>query len=102
MNKQKMHKPTIIIVDNIKDRCLREEAALDKAIKDKGIYALGMSNYGDGYIARTGISEEKLPYIEVDSLHFFPPHPNEELTYERLCRFLEMLVTGNVIRLTTD
>lgn len=94
----KAFEPTIIILDSVSDRCLREEAALDKAIEEKDIYACGMSNYGQSYIARSGVPQEKLPCIEIETLYFYPPRPNEELTYEMLCRFLDMMVAEKILR----
>ena len=102
MKKKRSLKPTIIILDNVKDRCLREEAALDKIIRDKGIYALGISNYGEGYISRSGIEVEKLPCIQVDTNYYFPPVPNEELTYEKLDRFMDMMLANGSLKSIAD
>lgn len=99
---KKKHKPAIIIVDHVKDRCLRQEAALDSAIEEKRIYAAGLSNFGEGYIHRTGVPEEKHPFIEIDSLNFFPPYPNQEMTYEHLCKFLDMLLSKGMLQLIDD
>lgn len=95
-------KPTINILDRVKERCLRQEVALDRAIEDKGVYAHGLSNYGGGYIARTGLSDEKLPCIEIGEMFFFPKHPNEEISYEKMCGFLDMLIAKGIIQLDSQ
>lgn len=92
------HKPVIIILDDDKERCLREEAALEKAVEDRGIYAVGISNYGKGHISRSGVDEAKLPCIEIEGLYYYPPRPQEELTYERLCRFLDTLAHKGILQ----
>ena len=100
MKKKVPLKPTIIILDNVKDRCLREEAALDKVIRNKGIHAFGASNYGEGYISRSGIPIEKLPCIQMDTNYYFPPSPNMELTYEKLDRFMDIMLANGSLKLT--
>ncbi len=91
-------KPVVIILDDNKERCLREEAALEKAIEARGIYAVGISNYGKGHISRSGVDEEKLPCIEIEGLYYYPPRPQEELTYERLCRFLDTIAHKGILQ----
>lgn len=91
-------KPAIIILDNDKDRCLREEYALDQALADKNIHATGMSNYGTGFLSRSGVPKEKFPCIDVQGVLFFPPRPQEELTYDILCLFLEMLLDNDLVQ----
>lgn len=102
MEQNTRRKPTIVVLDNNRDRCLRQEATLDKAIEAIGIIANGMSNFGGGYIARTGIPVEKLPCVEIDDLVYFPPNPNEEITYGVMCRLLETLVANGVLERVSD
>lgn len=102
MSRRKPPMPTVTILDSDKERCLREEASLEKAIQEKGIYAHGISNYGSGFIARSGAAADKLPCIEVDGLLFFPPKAGTEISYENLCRFLEMMLQKGSLRLTAD
>ena len=97
----KKNTPTICILDNDQDRCVREEAALDQAIADKNINAHGISNYGACFIARSGM-EKNLPAIcisgiadpanpEIDEL-YFTKKAGEELTYDLLCNFLDIMI----------
>ncbi len=92
----KTHKPVICILDADKDRCLREEAALDKAIRDKNIAAEGLSNYGICAIARTGL-EDDLPVIDVDGHYFIPKNKGQEISYDDLCGFLDMLLRKGIV-----
>lgn len=89
------HTPVVCILDNDKDRCLREEAALDRAIADKKIPVLGAANFGPAHLERTGL--ERFPAIDVDGVYFEAKNPGEELTYEMLCDFLDMLVRRGII-----
>ena len=49
------HRPVICVLDDDKDRCLREERALDEAIKAMKVDASGISNFGGNHLARSGI-----------------------------------------------
>lgn len=89
------HRPVICILDKDKERCLREEQALESAIRTKGLDVSGISNYGINHIARTGL--EQFPAIDVDGVYFTPKQADKELTYEMLCDFLDMLVRRNVL-----
>lgn len=88
------HRPTVCILDNDQERCLREEKALDAAIAAKGLNISGISNFGANHLARSGL--EAFPAIEVDGEYFTPNVPGE-LTYEMLCDFLEMLVRRKIL-----
>lgn len=92
------HRPVICILDDDKERCLREEKALDAAIAAKGLAVSGISNYGANHLARTGL--EVFPAIEVDGVYFSPKEGGKELSYEMLCSFLDMLVRKGVIALS--
>lgn len=89
------HRHVICILDNDKERCLREERALDEAIAAKRLPVSGISNYGANYLARTGLDE--FPAIEVDGLYFLFRNRGRELTCAMLCDFLDMLVRRGVI-----
>lgn len=89
------HRPVICILDDDKERCLREEKALDAAIAAKRLPVSGIANYGQNHLARTGL--ERFPAIEVDGVYFTPKFADPELTYERICEFLDMLVRKDVI-----
>ncbi len=89
------HRPVICILDDDKDRCLREERALDAAIKAKKLEVSGMSNFGPNHLARTGL--EIFPAIEVDGVYFTPKNSGRELVYEDLCDFLDMLTRRKLI-----
>ncbi len=90
-------RPVICILDDDKERCLREEAALDRAIADKGLAVRGTANFGEGHISRSGM-EGNLPCFDVDGVYFSAPaRPGEELTYESICAFLDMLVRRGII-----
>lgn len=89
------HRPVICILDNDKERCLKEEKALDAAIMAKKLSASGISNYGPNHLARTGLIH--FPAIEVDGVYFTPKHIGQELDYDTLCDFLDMLVRKNII-----
>ena len=88
--------PTICILDDNKERCLREEQALDAAIAAKKLPVAGISNFGSCHLARTGL-EGKFPVLDVDGVYFMPKNPGEELTFDALCDFLDMLVRKGVI-----
>ena len=88
------HRPTICILDDDRERCLREEKALDAAIAFKGLGVSGIANFGANYLARSGV--EVFPAIEVDGVYFTPKSPGE-LTYDMLCDFLDMLVRREII-----
>lgn len=89
------HRPVICILDNEKERCLREERALDVVIALKGLAVSGISNYGANYLARTGV--EVFPAIEVDGVYFYPKQGGQELTEAMLGDFLDMLVRKKII-----
>lgn len=89
------HRPVICILDDDKERCLRQERALDEAIAVKGLAASGISNYGANHLARTGL--ERFPAIEVDGV-YFTPKTEGELSRDMLCDFLDMLVRKGVLR----
>ena len=95
VNKMK-HKPVVCILDNDKARCLREEDALDRAIADKKMPVLGAANFGPAHLERTGLT--RFPAIDVDGVYFEFKNAGEELTYEILCDFLDMLVRRGVIK----
>ena len=86
----------ICILDPDKERCVREEKALETAVLDSGLAVSACANYGGGYITRTGFAGP-FPAIEVEGLFFNGPIPEEELTYEMLRNFLDMLVRRNVV-----
>lgn len=90
------HNPVVCILDDNPRRCLREEAALDRAIADKGLPVNGAANFGPSHLARSGLS--RFPAIEVDGLYFESKRPGEELSYEMLCDFLEMLVRRGLVK----
>lgn len=94
------HRPVICILDDNKERCLREEKTLDKVIADKGLPVSGIANYGANYLARTGL--ESFPAIEVDGVYFTPKKDTEELDYAVLSDFLDMLVRKGVIDRTEE
>lgn len=89
------HRTVICILDDDKERCLREEKALDAAITAKKLPVSGIANYGVNHLARTGL--ERFPAIDVDGVYFTPKFVEPELTYGRMCEFLDMLVRKNVI-----
>lgn len=91
------HKPVVCILDDDQARCLREEEALDRAIMNKKIPVRGAANFGPAHLARTGL--ERFPAIDVDGVYFEFKNKNEELTYEILCDFLDMLVRRGVVKL---
>ena len=91
----KNHHPVICILDDDKERCLREEKALDAAIRAKGLPVSGISNYGANHLARTGL--ERFPAIDVDGVYFTPKESGAELTFDALCDFLDMLVRKGII-----
>lgn len=91
----KRHYPVICILDDDKERCLREEKALDEAIREKELPVRGISNYGANHLARTGL--ERFPAIEVDGVYFTPKQEAGELTRDMLCDFLDMLVRKGII-----
>jgi len=91
-----LHRPVICILDDNKERCQREEKALDAAIRAKKLPVSGISNYGTNHLARTGL--EQFPAIDVDGVYFTPKHGGEELSYDTLCDFLDMLVRKNIIK----
>ncbi len=91
----KRHYPVICILDDDKERCLREEKALDEAIRAKGLPVRGISNYGENHLARTGL--ERFPAIDVDGVYFTPKQEEGELSYDMLCDFLDMLVRKGII-----
>lgn len=84
------HRPVICILDDDRDRCLREEKALDAAIKEKGLNVTGISSFGANHLARSGV--ESFPAIDVEGFYFYPREKGEELSYEKLCDFLDYLV----------
>lgn len=92
----KKHHPVVCILDDNSTRCLREEAALDRAIADKKLPVRGAANFGPAHLARSGL--ERFPAIEVDGLYFESKRPGEELSYEMLCDFLEMLVRRGLVK----
>ena len=89
------HRPVICILDDDKERCLREERALDAAIRAKGLDVSGLSNYGANHLARTGL--EHFPAIDVDGVYFSPKKDCPELTQQLLEDFLDMLVRKGVV-----
>lgn len=89
------HRPVICILDDDKERCLREEKTLDRVIADKRFPVSGIANYGANHLARTGLSV--FPAIDVDGVYFTPKHPGKELDYDILSDFLDMLVRKGII-----
>ena len=89
------HRPVICILEDDKQRCLREEKVLDAVIAAKRLPVTGISNYGANHLARTGLSE--FPVIEVDGVFFTPKEKGKELDYDMLSDFLDMLVRKNII-----
>ena len=89
------HRPVICILDDDKDRCLREEKTLDAVITAKRLAVSGISNYGANHLARTGLTA--FPAIDVDGVYFTPKEAGKELDYETLGDFLDMLVRKNII-----
>lgn len=89
------HSTVLCILDDDKERCLREEKALDAAIAAKKLPVSGIANYGANHLARTGL--ERFPAIDVDGVYFTPKFDEPELTYDRLCEFLDLLVRKSVI-----
>lgn len=89
------HRPVICILDDDKERCLREEKTLDAVIAAKRLPVSGISNYGANHLARTGL--EQFPAIEVDGVFFTPKEMGKELDYTMLSDFLDMLVRKNII-----
>ena len=87
---------TVCILDNDKQRCLRQERALDAAIAAKKLAVNGISNYGANSLARSGV--ERFPAIEVDGVYFTPKLECPELDFEMLCDFLDMLVRHNIVK----
>lgn len=90
------HQPVVCVLDDNRERCLREEDALDRAILAKNLPVLGASNFGPAHLARTGL--ERFPAIDVDGVYFEFKTPNQELTYEILCDFLDMLVRRGIVK----
>ncbi len=90
------HQPTICILDADKDRCLREEKALDEAIAAKQLAVSGISNFGACHLART--NAQSLPAIDLDGVLFYPKNQGEELTFELLCDFLDMLERKGILQ----
>lgn len=93
-------KPIVCILDNDKARCLREEEALDRAIADKKMPVLGAANFGPAHLERSGLT--RFPAIDVDGVYFECKNAGEELSYEMLCDFLDMLVRRGVIKTSDD
>ncbi len=89
------HRPVICILDDDKERCLREERALDAAIKKKGVAASGIANYGGNALARSGVST--FPAIDVDGVYFCFKEEGKELTVDLLCDFLDMLARKGIV-----
>lgn len=87
--------PVICILDDDKERCLREEKALDAAIKTKQLPVKGISNYGANHLARTGL--DQFPAIDLDGVYFTPRQAGVELTHDTLCDFLDMLVRKGIL-----
>ena len=85
----------ICILDPDQERCLRAEQALDAAIEAKQLAVSGISNFGACYLARSGV--ETFPAIDLDGMVFFPRNAGEELSFELLCDFLDMLVRKGLI-----
>lgn len=94
------HRPVICILDNDKERCLREEKALEAAIRDKNLAVSGISNYGTNHLARTGL--DQFPAIDLDGVYFTPKEIGKELTYDMLCDFLDMLIRKKLINIGPD
>lgn len=97
---KRKYKPTVCILDDKAERCLREEAALDKAITDKGFPVLGAANYGPAHLERSGVTS--FPAIDVDGVYFESKNPGEELSYEMLCDFLDMLVRRGIVEINKE
>lgn len=94
------HKPVVCVLDNDRERCLREEEALDRAILDKKLPVHGAANFGPAHLERTGLT--RFPAIDVDGVYFESKNPGEELSYEMLCDFLDMLTRRGIITLSEE
>lgn len=92
----KKKKPIICIMDLEKDRCLREEKALENVVRDRGLNVIATASYGEGHITRSGC-EGPYPTIEVEGLFFHGPNPGEELTEAMLHNFMDMLIRKGLI-----
>ena len=90
------HRPVICILDNDRERCLREEKALDEAIKVKKINASGISNFGSNHLARTGVCI--FPAIDVDGMYFHFKEQGVELDFDKCCNFIEMLLKKGLVK----
>lgn len=89
------HRPVICILDDDKERCLREEKTLDAVIAAKKLPVGGIANYGANHLARTGLSA--FPAIDVDGVYFTPKEQGKELDFQTLSEFLDMLVRKGVV-----
>ena len=94
------NRPVLCILDDDQERCLRAESALEAAIMTKKLPASGISMYEPGYLARTGL--DSFPAIELNGAYFIPKTPGQELDYDDLCDFLDMLVRRGVISSSAD
>ncbi len=89
------HRPVICVLDNDRERCLREEKALDEAIKAMKVNASGISNFGGNHLARSGI--EDFPAIDVDGVYFHFNERGVELDFDKLCNFIGMLLRKGIV-----
>lgn len=89
------HRPVICVLDNDRERCLREEKALDEAIKAMKVNASGISNFGGNHLARSGV--EDFPAIDVDGVYFHFNERGVELDFDKLCSFIDMLLRKGIV-----
>ena len=94
------NRQVVCILDNNRERCLREEKALDEAIAAKKLPVSGMANFGPNYLARTGV--ESFPAVEVEGLYFTPKKGCKELDYAMLCDLLDMLVAKGLVTVESE
>ena len=90
------HRPVICVLDNDRERCLREEKALDEALRVMNVNASGISNFGGNHLARSGIDD--FPAIEVDGVYFHFKERGVELDFDKLCNFIEMLIRKDIVK----
>ena len=94
------NRPVLCILDDDQERCLRAENALDAAIMTKKLPVSGISRYEPTHLARTGL--DSFPAIELNGAYFIPKIPGQELDYDDLCDFLDMLVRRGIICAPAD
>ena len=88
----------ICVLDADKERCKREERALEEAILMKNLQTkvTGAASYGQGHIQRSGY-DGPFPVVTVDGLFFHKKNEQQEYTRETFCSLLDMLTEKGVI-----